>query len=210
MRWEDIGVIRQQLLSPLPGAPAYARLIPSTRPGQNRAEEYENGRPSSVLILLFPGSSGELRTVFIQRPTYDGIHSGQISFPGGKAEPEDNNLQQTALRESEEEIGINSTDIEIIGKLSPIFIPPSRFWVTPFVGVLSYPPQFKADPTEVAGIITVGVDELLNPASISEMPISHMGGLVIVPCFSVQGIGIWGATAMILAEFLEVLRQIQR
>ena len=103
----------------------------------------------SAVLVLFYLKEGELFLALMQRPTYDGKHSGQISFPGGKHEKSDKNSVETALREANEEVGIISNDVEVVGQLSNVYIPVSQFIVTPVVGVINYLPNFKLDNHEV-------------------------------------------------------------
>lgn len=160
--------------------------------------------PSSVLILLFPAADG-IRTVFIKRPRYDGVHSGQISLPGGKAEPGDPDTGYTALRETEEEIGVPAGEITLIGKLSELYIPPSNFLVTPWIGYVTFTPVFKPDPSEVDGLLEALIRDLADDRNVKEVLISVHGMELKAPAFVMHGEVIWGATAMILSEFREVI-----
>ncbi len=163
-------------------------------------------KPSSVLLLLYPIGK-DIYIVFIQRPDYQGVHSGQISLPGGKREPEDFNLTDTALRESNEEVGIIPEEVRILGKLSDLYIPPSRFLVSPFVGYSIQRPDFIKDPSEVDEIIELKIRDLFSDTALQVT--KHRIGVGIqikAPAFVVNGYVIWGATAMILSEFKEVIK----
>ncbi|MFH1161490.1 MAG: CoA pyrophosphatase [bacterium] len=161
---------------------------------------------SSVLILLYP-FEGDIFTVFMKRPDYGGVHSGQISLPGGKYEPADGDLKTTALRESQEEIGIFPKDVRIIGKLTDLYIPPSRYLVTPYVGWAPQRPAFVRDPKEVDEIIEIRINVLFKDETISVRKIKLPLGMHIkAPAFVVNKQVIWGATAMILSEFWDVIR----
>jgi 8-oxo-dGTP pyrophosphatase MutT (NUDIX family) len=164
---------------------------------------------SSVLILLFP-VNGEAFTVLMKRPDYGGVHSGQISLPGGKFEPDDETLMKTALREAQEEIGIHPESVHIIGRLTDLYIPPSRYLVSPFIGWTAHRPQFIRDPNEVAEVIEVGIAELFDEENQSVRKIRlPLGIRMKVPAYVVSGNQvIWGATAMILSEFKEVIRDL--
>jgi 8-oxo-dGTP pyrophosphatase MutT (NUDIX family) len=143
----------------------------------------------------------------MKRPDYDGAHSGQISFPGGKVETDDENLEQTALRETSEELGILKNKIQILGKLSPLKIQVSGFEVNPFVGFINEKPFWKPDPDEVAYLIEAPVTELLNP-SISKIENWKLHNTnVDVPFYKIENEKIWGATAMILSEFIEIIHK---
>jgi 8-oxo-dGTP pyrophosphatase MutT (NUDIX family) len=158
------------------------------------------------LILFFPEKDIP-NIVFIQRPEYDGVHSGQIAFPGGKAEVSDSSMQHTALRETGEEIGVNTGDIKMIGKLTKLYIPPSNFLVEPFVGYVNYKPVFVPDAKEVSEIVTVSLDELMDKKSFQLRDIDALGLTYKVPCFFVRQKIIWGATSMILNELMEVVKE---
>lgn len=186
---------------------SHEKLMPAIRRQQIAAfEQTTPPKLSAVLILLFK-KDGVLHFVLTKRSNYDGIHSGQISFPGGKKEKADSSLEYTALRETYEEIGIPSLNIEVIGPLSELFIPPSNFHVTPFVGFLKSKPVFISDPTEVASIIEVPVVKLLdeNNLRIKHFEVSNHSSIE-APYFQLNDAEVWGATAMILSEFREIVR----
>jgi 8-oxo-dGTP pyrophosphatase MutT (NUDIX family) len=203
-----ISTVSKALSMPLPGFRAQ-RLMSSMK----RVHELmgvvstDKAKPSSVLLLFYP-VDGEACMVFIQRPDYGGVHSGQISFPGGKREPGDLDLEATALRESMEEVGVEPDKVKILGRLSDLYIPPSRYLVSPFVGYYPERPDFKKDPEEVQDIIEVRVRDLLSENSYQVT--KHKVGLGIqikAPAFVINGHVIWGATAMILSEFKEMIKE---
>ena len=163
---------------------------------------------SSVLVLLFPGRENAQPTFVVTlRPTYEGIHSGQISLPGGRFELTDENLMQTALRETDEEIGMDPAEVTIIGQLTELYIPPSNYLVQPFVGFTSGSPVFNPQPKEVEQIIEIPVRQLLDEKNVREKEISVAGIQFSAPSFVIDRTTIWGATAMILNEFKEILRK---
>ena len=168
-----------------------------------------NPKRGSVLILIYQ-ENNELLTLFIKRTEYKGVHSGQISFPGGKYEPADLIEERTALRETQEEIGINISEVEIIGKLSDLYIPPSNFLVSPFVGFISSKPSFRLNKKEVAGIIEVSLNTLLNKSENYETGNikTANNASIQAPFYEIGGYQVWGATAMITSEFTEVLKKI--
>ncbi len=133
------------------------------------------------------------------------VHSGQIAFPGGKAEKEDISLENTALRETFEEVGIQPQQIEIIGKLSDLYIPPSNFIVTPFVGILQEEPHITPN-YEVERVLIIPLSDLMNPTNCVEKTISVRSIQLHVPCYTLDGEIIWGASSMMLAELLELMR----
>lgn len=182
-------------------------MAPSERiHGVFPSEKNNLTQTGSVLILIFP-QNNKINIVFIQRTTYAGVHSGQISFPGGKPEPGDKDLIDTALRETEEEIGVSAKDIRILGKLTPLFIPVSNIEVYPVVGCISYKPEFKPDKTEVKSIIEIPLDYLLRPDIVKKKTTVIQNTNIQIPYFNFNGRHIWGATAMILNEFLEVIKR---
>jgi len=200
-----INRITQKLQEPLPGEVAQLKLEPLTRKAFEFDPKNLNPKLSSVLILLFP-ENHKTKLTLIQRPQYDGVHSGQIAFPGGKKEDSDKSLLETALRETFEEIGVEPEKIKIISKLSQLYIPPSNFLVEPFVGYTDIKPKFIADPVEVSEIIFVDLEELLNESSFQHKEITSRNLKIKVPCYFINEKIIWGATSMILSEFLEVIK----
>lgn len=163
-------------------------------------------RQSSVLILLFPDKSGNVSTAFIKRGEYEGVHSGQIAFPGGKFEVTDANLTETALREAEEEVGIKKDQVEIIGSLSDLFVPPSNFIIRPFIAQAAEIPGFTANIHEVAEIFTVPLRFFTESNARGEYSIPYLNGtFVTVPGFRYEKHLIWGATAMILNELIQLV-----
>lgn len=192
---------------PLPGLQAQLKM---TSIRSDRLDPHfkipPDARPSAVLILLFP-VSGAPHLVFIRRPEYGGVHSGQISFPGGKAEPSDRSSSATALRESWEETGVTIEKIVLLGALSQLYIPPSRFLVTPHVAYMTERPSFTRDPKEVEEILELPLDEFYNPENFREVSIKVRDDQIVrVPAYIIREQVIWGATAMMMSEFLEIAR----
>ena len=195
----------QKLKEPLPGEIAQLKLEPSTRRSYELNPKLLSPKLSSVLILFFP-EGDKTKLTLIQRPEYDGVHGGQIAFPGGKMEEIDKSLMDTALRECYEEIGVEPNKIKIIGKLSQLCIPPSNYLVEPFVGYTDFKPDFCADPAEVSEILFMDLDELLNESSFQHKEINIRSFRTKVPCYFLNERIIWGATSMILSELLEVIK----
>ncbi len=162
-------------------------------------------RSSAVLILLYPNEQQQISVLLIERMTYNGHHSGQIAFPGGKSDPTDKDLEETALREFFEETGSDISPI-VIGKLTPIYIPVSKFMVQPFVAYVNQKPNFSASAYEVNELIEWDMNELLNPATVKETTIEPTPGYKIkTPYFDIQGKVLWGATAMMLNELKVII-----
>ncbi|NJL76159.1 MAG: CoA pyrophosphatase [Saprospiraceae bacterium] len=166
----------------------------------------ENAKIAAVLILFYPKGQ-EWYIPLIQRQSNNprDRHGGQISFPGGRLEGQDESLMHTALREAEEEIGVCKTDVCIIGKLSEIYIPVSNFLVHPFVGYLNYTPDFQLQISEVEGLVEANFHTFTCEENIklTDMPFVK-GTLENVPYFDVNGQVVWGATAMIMSELLQL------
>ena len=165
-------------------------------------------KDSAVLALFYPGIDNMTNILLMLRASYNGVHSSQISFPGGKKDKKDFSLQDTALRETEEEIGIVKNDIVIFREMTKTYIPPSNFMVTPFLGLLNTTPRFKTNE-EVERLIEVNVKELLDENSLTSknLTTSYMKN-VDVPCFKLNDYTVWGATAMMLSEIKDLLKSI--
>jgi 8-oxo-dGTP pyrophosphatase MutT (NUDIX family) len=164
-------------------------------------------KKGSVLILLYD-HHGQIKFPLIKRQEYLGAHSGQISLPGGKTEPGED-AYQAALREGEEEIGVNRSQMKIVGQLSEFFVIPSNFIVTPVVAFLDQTPVFIPDPYEVAKIISGSIHELVSDDAILKKEIIAAGTYRMqAPHFEIEGEVVWGATAMMLNEFRMVLKEI--
>jgi 8-oxo-dGTP pyrophosphatase MutT (NUDIX family) len=199
-----IAGLKDEFTRPLPGIPAQMRMAPSViRPGKSNLPM----RDSGVLLLLYPVKE-RLHTVFMKRPEYGGPHGGQISFPGGKFEEGDSSLTGTALRETYEEIGISPGEVEVLGKLTPLSIPVSNFKLLPVVGFIPEKPYFILDPKEVEYLIEAEIHLLLKDRIVKKEILMLGDQSIEVPYYDISGNHVWGATAMILSEFLEVVRRI--
>lgn len=161
---------------------------------------------AAVMMLVYP-KNGISHIVLIIRNSYPGVHSSQIAFPGGKTELIDKNLAQTALRETEEEVGVRSDSVEVIRPFTEVYIPPSNFMVTPFLGFTETTPKFELQPDEVAGIIEMPLHELFNDQIVVERKLMTSYAIAVdVPAFKVQEHIVWGATAMMISELKETFR----
>ncbi len=176
------------------------RVPASGRPGQP-------ARPAGVLALLYPDASGETRVVLIERSTHDGHHSGEVSFPGGKAEPDDVDIVATALREATEEVGLDAaaTGTRVVGVLESFWIPVSDFSVTPVVAVAERPPRLTASAREVARIIEPAMDTFLPGSPIEIVERTVRDWRLRYGAYEVEGLSIWGATARILSQLGAIL-----
>lgn len=199
--------LKNEILKGLPGTDAQWQMASSDRFIKNFPRfPGEDARVAAVLILLYP-HDGTVWTVFMQRPDYKGIHGGQISFPGGKQEAIDTDLIDTALREANEETGVDKEKINIIGRLTPLFIPVSNMIVTPVIGWTNEKPYYKYSTDEVAFLIDADLKTLLDPSIVKSKPFEIRGELVDIKYFDYMGNTIWGATAMILHELLIIIRR---
>ncbi|MGC9521695.1 MAG: NUDIX hydrolase [Anaerolineae bacterium] len=191
----------------LPGVAAQVQM--ASHPGRSLPSPSDRPRQSAVLALLHRASR-ELELVFTLRPPSLRHHGGQISFPGGGMEPQDATLKATALRETAEELGISTQQVEILGELSPLFIAHSDNLVHPFVGWVPDLPPLNPDPVEVSSVISIPVRVLLDPQTVDVYRWRRNGQMLTAPCYRVNGTSIWGATAMILNELLELIRGLGR
>jgi 8-oxo-dGTP pyrophosphatase MutT (NUDIX family) len=204
-----IDILTLEIGHGLPGWEAQIKMIVPDR-GKPDIDliEKRNPRKSSVLVWLYP-KEVEIFTRLILRAEYPGVHSGQIAFPGGTWEETDKSLWDTALREASEEVGLPREKIKKIGELSPIYIPPSNFWVQPFIGVSEafIPPVI--DSVEVQNAIDMNIRLLLDPKVKEEKVIFHSSSKSEqkTPYYNIQGYTVWGATAMILSELEELIRR---
>ncbi len=195
--------LRKRLQKPLPGEAAHQKMASAAR-YRLGTKPNERTRRSAVLICFYPYQHS-IYLPLILRPQYDGVHAGQMAFPGGRMERIDENLTRTALREAQEEVGIRVSDVKVLGLLTELFIPPSNFYVQPVVGVLPYRPDFYPDPREVEAIVEVNLDTLLDETIVGNSQIDVRGIMVEAPYYQIQGYRVWGATAMMISELLMVL-----
>ena len=197
-----IAILKKEINNTLPGKEAHKLM----RPDISFTEE-NNARKSSILILLYP-EENEIKTLLILRKEYNGFHSHQISFPGGKFEDFDKSLIDTALREAHEEIGIDINSIKIIGQLTSLYIPISNFLVFPLLGYSYNKPILKKNNFEVEKIIEINISDLLNPVNIKEGEFLVQDRKVKAPFYNINNYKIWGATAMIISELLEIIKKV--
>ena len=204
--------LRRQLIGrltgPLPGEAAWRRMRPTVRREGYVPIPEEDARSGAVLILLVPGE--ELTVPLIQRSDDGGPHAGQIALPGGASEQFDQDIQATALREASEEIGLNPEFCTVTGTLTPLFIDVSGFLVTPVVALANAAiPPFTPNPLEVQRIIPTGLSTLARTRAERTVtvynPGAHRQEHLVVPSYLAAGQVLWGATAMILSELLEVI-----
>jgi 8-oxo-dGTP pyrophosphatase MutT (NUDIX family) len=193
----------------LGGLDAQFKLAPSSR--KPYSEELINAKlpkKSAVLALFYPNENRETEFLLTLRANYKGVHASQISFPGGKFEKSDDNLTYTALRETNEEIGIATEKITIFKQLTNVYIPPSNFLVTPIMGFITAPPKLILN-NEVEKVIPVAIKELLTNQAVSTTIVTtSYAKKMEVPCFILNKTVVWGATAMMLSEIRELLKKV--
>jgi len=201
--------IQERLNEPLPGPEAQYKMAHAIR--QKPQHPPENARIACTLALLYP-KEGKWYLPLIQRQSNDpnDRHGGQISFPGGKQEEGDADLATTALREAEEEIGIRAADVHVLGQLTELYIPVSNFLVYPFIGYLDYVPTFTKQESEVHSILEVPIKLLQahHTVQFTDMKFSNNVTVNDIPYYNVHGHVVWGATAMMLSEFLEIIEEV--
>lgn len=199
--------LKQELAKNLPGTEIQWEMASSDRMIRNFPRTPgPDARVAAVLILLYP-DKGSVHTVFMQRHNYDGVHGGQISFPGGKQEDADKDIIHTAIREAEEETGIDPKGISVLGTLTPLFIPVSNMIVTPVVAWTDKKPDFNHQPEEVVFLIKAELNRFLDQSIIKIKPFEIRGEMINIKYFDYDGHIIWGATAMILNELLTIIKR---
>jgi 8-oxo-dGTP pyrophosphatase MutT (NUDIX family) len=199
--------LKNEILKGLPGTEVQWQMASSDRMVRKFPRTAgKDARAASVLILLYP-YKGSVYTVFMQRPDYNGVHGGQISFPGGKQEPSDENAIQTAIREAQEETGVNPAELNILGTLTPLFIPVSNILVTPAVAWINKKPVFSHQVDEVVFLFDADIKRFYDPEIVKIKPVKIGTETLQVKYYDYEGHMIWGATAMILHELLVILRR---
>ncbi len=195
----------------LPGEVAHFKMAPKERIRQLReiANVKKFGKKAGVLALFYPSKCQQTMLALILRKKYNGVHSAQIGFPGGKLEPADGSLKNTALRETEEEIGVKQNKVVVLKKLTEVYIPPSNFFVQPFLGYTNETPKFILQENEVEKLIEVPLSNFMDDSikSFQNLSTSYAKNIK-VPVFNLSNQVVWGATAMMLSEVREMLKQL--
>lgn len=195
----------------LPGEAVQFKMAPMERLRElkQQATEIDNARRAGVMALFYPTEEFETNLILILRKTYKGVHSAQVGFPGGKIEKTDRSVQDAALRETEEEVGVPRNDIAIIKKLTEIYIPPSNFFVQPFLGIIPKTPKFIIEEREVEALIEVSLNSFMDERCVTTQILSTSYATDLeVPAFNLNGHIVWGATAMMLNEVRELLSRV--
>jgi len=194
----------------LPGEAIQFKMAPVERLKElkEQAKLKKTARKAGVLALFYPSETNETYLILILRKTYKGVHSAQVGFPGGKLELEDESLKETALRETEEEVGVSREVISVLKQLTEIYIPPSNFFVQPFIGITTTTPQFIPQDDEVEALIEVPLSLFMDDNTLVTKKITTSYATNIdVPAFLLNDHVVWGATAMMLSEVRELLKQ---
>jgi len=201
-----LNLLENGMKHPLPGKEAQLSMSPNPVDMRRFDPKLpDNHRKGAVLILLYPYKNKAFFPL-IKRPVYQGVHSGQIAFPGGKMEEEDGDEVDTALREAWEEVGIMPEQVKLIGRMSDLFIPTSNFLVSPVLGYSEVVPEFVPEEKEVARIIQAAVSTLYEPSIRKQKILEFSNNFRLdTPYFEVDQEMVWGATAMILSELLQIL-----
>jgi len=200
--------LEKRLREPMPGGASHEKMKPKLLNGAPFNPKHPVPPRKGGVLILFYQEEGEIRFPLIQRPNYEGIHSGQMALPGGKYEEYDTNQIQTALRESQEEIGVDRSSVEIIGNLSEFFVSASNYMVLPVVGFTSDKPKFVPEPREVDEVVTPHIQQLIDPRTLKEKQMTIRNSIeMICPYFDLEGRTVWGATAMMLREFVDIMQE---
>jgi len=193
--------------NPLPGKEAHVPLKPYLKISKDLdIPPILKPRTGAVMALIYPKEEIP-HLLFIERPTYDGVHSGQIAFPGGKIEQSDASVLDAALRETKEEIGVIQQQIKVVGSLTEVYVFASNFMVYPFVGLLNDIPNLTLEEREVASVLEIPIYKLLEPSIIKEKPIKNaLGFTLMAPYYDLNGKTLWGATAMMVSELCHIIK----
>lgn len=195
---------------PLPAEPSQFKMSPPFRQKlqEMQKDKINDAKQAGVMALFYPNTSYKTTLALILRKTYKGVHSAQVGFPGGKLEETDFSLRDAALRETYEEIGVPIRSIEVLKKMTQVYIPPSNFFVQPYLGITPKTPKFVKQDDEVEDIIEVALNDFLDDGSIITERVSTSYKVnVDVPAFKLNGHVVWGATAMMLSEVKDLLKE---
>jgi 8-oxo-dGTP pyrophosphatase MutT (NUDIX family) len=211
MDFQDfLQIVPHFLESSLPGEESHNLMVPKERLDQMKSINMQEIDPkkAAVMMLLYPKET-KTHLVLIVRNSYKGVHSSQIAFPGGKYETTDIDFEQTALRETFEEIGVQPSKIRVIKPFTQIYIPPSNFMVYPYLGICSEELLFYPDDTEVAGIIELPLSVFLSDEIVINVKMkTSYSNEIDVPAFEIEDKIVWGATAMMLSELKTAVKEI--
>ena len=212
MNFDDFLISTSKIKNiPLPAQASQFKMAPPFRQEllKQQVEAIKTAKSAGVVALFYPNNNQETHLILILRKTYKGVHSAQIGFPGGKLEPQDASIEAAAIRETFEEVGIPSKNIKVLRALSEVYIPPSNFYVYPFIAISKATPQFIKQDDEVEAIIEVALTHFLDDASIITQHVKTSYSVEVeVPAFKLNNHVVWGATAMMLSEIKDLLKQL--
>ncbi len=198
--------LKDKLHAPLPGISGQQEMMPSYRNAVSLEDIAPlKPRKAGVIIHIFQGPQ-EVEVLYMKRPVYDGMHSAQISFPGGEVEDVDEDLMATAFRECEEEVNLKPSEQEFFRAMSWLYIPPSNFYVEPFITLGTSSPKVELDPREVDRVFSIPLSKLIDGSLVQTTTIDTAYGTLLVPAYHWDGEIIWGATAMMTSELVALLR----
>ena len=195
----------------LPGESSQIKMSPPFRLElmERYKESMKNSKKAGVLVLFYPDRNKQTHLVLILRKTYQGVHSAQVGFPGGQIEKQDISIEYAAIRETFEEIGVPKQDVRILKSLTKLYIPPSNYTVYPFLGISTKTPHFKLEEKEIEDAIEVALSHFLDEGNIITTSVTTSYKIdVEVPAFLLNGHIVWGATAMMLSELKDLLKQV--
>ncbi|MEZ4796251.1 MAG: CoA pyrophosphatase [Flavobacteriaceae bacterium] len=196
---------------PLPAEASQFKMSPPFRREliSRYKKAMKDAKRAGVLAMFYPNSTNETHLVLILRKTYKGVHSAQIGFPGGKFEDDDKTLKQTAIRETWEEIGVPEHEIKIVKQMTEVYIPPSNFYVQPFIGITEVTPKFMKQDEEVEDIVEVSLAHFLDENNVgNKLVATSYTEKIEVPAYVLNGHVVWGATAMMLSEIKDIIRAV--
>ncbi|NNE03278.1 MAG: CoA pyrophosphatase [Eudoraea sp.] len=196
---------------PLPGSASHYKMAPEMRIRELEADKIKKKNPkkAGVMALFYPDHDDLTNLLLILRRRYPGVHSNQVGLPGGKIEKQDKDLLATALRETFEEVGARPEDVNVIRSISEVYIPPSNFEVTPYIGLYPKMHPFVIQESEVAELIEIRLDDFMDDTKVITQTLNTSYAKNIeVPAFELNGYTVWGATAMMLNEIRELFKQV--
>ena len=196
---------------PLPGSASHYKMAPEMRIRELEADKIKKKNPkkAGVMALFYPDHDDLTNLLLILRRRYPGVHSNQVGLPGGKIEKQDKDLLATALRETFEEVGARPEDVQVIRSISEVYIPPSNFEVTPYIGLYPKMQPFVIQESEVAELIEIRLDDFMDDTKVITQTLNTSYAKNIeVPAFELNGYTVWGATAMMLNEIRELFKQV--